>query len=171
VLKEIKYTLLLTIVPPLVASILWCIRLTCRIEHIGKEEALRGRGEKRNFICCFWHGRLLMMSFAYEGTVADRKVLVSRHRDGEFITRIIRYFGIGSIRGSHRKEGSVSGVREIIRDLKKGVTVAITPDGPKGPRYRVKEGIIELARATGDVILPVTYSASKKKRFLPGIAS
>ena len=91
------------------------------------------------------------------------KVLISRHRDGEFIARIMAYFRLGSIRGSYRKEGSISSLREIIADLKNGFDVAITPDGPKGPRYCVKEGIIELAKLTGKSIMPLTYGASKKK--------
>ena len=73
------------------------------------------------------------------------KVLISRHRDGEFIARVIRYFGLGTIRGSYGKR-SVSQVREMLAELKEGTDIAITPDGPKGPRYQMKQGIVELAR-------------------------
>ena len=120
------------------------------------------RERKEGMLACFWHGRLLAMPFAYEWPRV--KVLISRHRDGEFIARIIRYFGIGAVRGSHRKAG-VSSVREILAELKQGTTIAITPDGPKGPRYRIKQGIIEMARITQRPIVPVTYSASRKKVF------
>ena len=99
------------------------------------------------------------------------KVLISRHRDGEFIARVMKYFRLDSIRGSYRKEGNVSSLREIISDLKDGFDIAITPDGPKGPRYVVKKGIVELAKLTGRAIIPITYGASKKKLFIPGIAS
>ncbi len=99
------------------------------------------------------------------------KVLISRHRDGEFIARVMEYFHLGTIRGSYRKEGSVSSLREIITDLRNGHDVAITPDGPKGPRYKVKQGIVELAKLTGKVIVPVSYSAGKKKLFIPGTDS
>jgi hypothetical protein len=120
-----------------------------------------------NFIFCFWHGRLLMMPFA--NLRGKGKVLISRHRDGELIARVMKFFKLGSIRGSFRK-GTVSSIREIIGDLRDGYDVAITPDGPKGPRYSVKDGIVELARLTGKSIVPITYSASKKKLFSPGIS-
>ena len=92
------------------------------------------------------------------------KVLISRHRDGEFIARIIGYFGIGTVRGSYRK-GSVSSVREILTELKAGTTIAITPDGPKGPRYHIKQGVIEMAKISQRPIVPVTYGASRKRIF------
>jgi lysophospholipid acyltransferase (LPLAT)-like uncharacterized protein len=122
-----------------------------------------------NSIVCFWHGRLLMMPFANRR--GKGKVLISRHRDGEFIAKIMRYFGIGAVRGSYRKAGGISSLREIISDLKKGYDVAITPDGPKGPKYQVKKGIIELAKLTGKAIVPISYSAGKKKLFIPGTVS
>lgn len=105
------------------------------------------------------------MPFAHR---MDRaKVLISRHRDGEMIARVVGYFGLATIRGSYRK-GSIGSLREILSDLKAGYDVAITPDGPKGPRYEVKGGIVELARLTGKAIVPVTYGTRKKKPFIPG---
>jgi lysophospholipid acyltransferase (LPLAT)-like uncharacterized protein len=166
--KRLKYFLLLYMLPPFVYAVISLIRITSKISHVDGESAheIWDRGE--NSIVCFWHGRLLMMPFANRR--GKGKVLISRHRDGEFIARIIKYFGLDSIRGSYRK-GSVSSLREIISDLKKGFDVGITPDGPKGPRYVVKNGIIELGRLTGKTIIPVTYGASKKKVFIPGIIS
>ena len=101
-------------------------------------------GEGKGVIVCFWHGRLLAMPFAYEGKPA--KVLISRHGDGEFIARVIKYFGLGTVRGSYGK-ASVSSIREILAELKQGTTIGITPDGPKGPRYQIKQGIVELRKA------------------------
>ncbi|MCX8023431.1 MAG: DUF374 domain-containing protein [Syntrophorhabdaceae bacterium] len=106
----------------------------------------------------------------YANLMGKGRVLISRHRDGEFIARVIRFFGLKAIRGSYKK-GGISSTREIITGLKEGYDIAITPDGPKGPRYEVKKGIIEIARLTGKGIIPVTYGASKKKLFLPGIDS
>ena len=106
-----------------------------------------------------------MMPFAKKG--GGGKVLISRHRDGEFIARVMGFFGIGTVRGSYRK-GSVSSLREILHDLRDNIDVAITPDGPKGPRFEVKAGIVELARLSRRPLLPVSYGASKKKLFNPG---
>ena len=168
-MKAIKYFLLLNILPPCIYVILTILKMTLRFQHINRSAVDEVWDNGGNFIVCFWHGRLLMMPFAKKG--GGGKVLISRHRDGEFIARIIRFFKLGSIRGSYRKEGSVSSLRTILQDLKHGIDVAITPVGPKGPRYKVKQGIIELARLSGKAIVPVSYGASKKKLFDPGITS
>lgn len=166
-LKDVKYFLLLNILPPVIYMIITFIRLTSRIEHINRSRVDERWQRGENFIICFWHGRLLMMPFA--NIRGKGKVLISRHRDGEFIARVIRFFGLDAIRGSYRKK-TVSSVREIMSSLKHGFDVAITPDGPKGPRYKVKKGIIELARITKAGIVPVTYSAGKKKLLSHGTA-
>jgi len=162
-LKRFKYAIMLSLLPPLVYLFLILLRATLTVEHVNREavDRLWQRGE--NIIACFWHGRLLAMPFAYRGSGA--KVLISRHRDGEFIARVVRYFGLGAIRGSYRKEGSVSSIREMLAELKHGTDVALTPDGPKGPRYRMKHGIVELARLSQRPIVPVTYGATRKKVF------
>lgn len=165
--KRIKYFIMVNILPPLIWLFIVTLRSTCRITHEGGEKVfeLWDRGE--GGIVCFWHGRLLMMPFANRR--GKGKVLISRHRDGELIARVMHYFRLGSIRGSYRKEGGISSLREIMFDLKKGFDVAITPDGPKGPRYHVKKGIVELARLTGKKIIPLTYGASKKKLSIHGM--
>jgi len=153
------------ILPPLVFVFLTLLRITLTIKQKNSETVSEAWKKGNNFIFCFWHGRLLMMPFA--NLRGKGKVLISRHRDGELIARVMAFFRLGSIRGSFRK-GSVSSIREIIHDLREGYDVAITPDGPKGPRYSVKDGIVELARLTGKSIVPITYSASKKKLFNHG---
>ncbi|MCX5807707.1 MAG: lysophospholipid acyltransferase family protein [Proteobacteria bacterium] len=166
-IKRLKYFFLLNILPPIIYIIISFIKFTSQIKHINSEPAHEMWDKGENSIVCFWHGRLLMMPFANRR--GKGKVLISRHRDGEFIAKVMKYFGIGAVRGSYRKEGGISSLREIISDLKNGYDVAVTPDGPKGPKYTVKNGIIELARLTGKAIIPISYSASKKKLFIHGI--
>jgi lysophospholipid acyltransferase (LPLAT)-like uncharacterized protein len=91
-------------------------------------------------------------------------MMISQHRDGEFIARAVRQFGIESVRGSTTR-GGLSALRGMIRVFRSGANLAITPDGPQGPKHVVQIGVIELARQTGAPILPVTYSASRKKVF------
>jgi len=163
--KKIKTFLMVNVLPPLIFMFLNLLRITLRIKQINNENVIDGWEKGDNFIFCFWHGRLLMMPFA--NLRGKGKVLISRHRDGELIARVMTFFRLGSIRGSFRK-GTVSSIREIMNNLREGYDVAITPDGPKGPRYIVKDGIVELARLTGKSIVPITYGASKKKLFSPG---
>ena len=166
--KSVKQFLLVHILPPLVFLFLMLLRATLRIEHVNREQANEAWGKAGNVIACFWHGRLLLMPFAVRR--AKAKVLISRHRDGEFIARVIRFFGLGTIRGSYKK-GGVASLREMLTAVKEGWTIAITPDGPKGPRYKIKEGLVEVARLTQKPILPVTYGARKKKLSDPGTVS
>ena len=166
--KKLRQALLVRVAPPLVFIFLRLLRLTLRVKHVHREHGEQFWKAGEGVITCFWHGRLLAMPFAHRGKA---KVLISRHRDGEFIARVIQYFGLGSIRGSSGKEGKVSSFREMLSAIKEGWIIVITPDGPKGPRYKIKEGLIELARMSGRPIVPVTYGASKKKLSIPGTGS
>ncbi len=99
----------------------------------------------------FWHNRLFPFTFTHRrrGVV----VLVSTHKDGELVAGVLRIFGFGLARGSATREGSKA-VRSAIEGIKRGRSVAITPDGPRGPRYEFKEGAWRLA--TG-LRVPVLY--------------
>jgi len=154
--------------PPMVYVFLLLLRATLRITHVNRERMEQARQRAGSMIACFWHGRLLLMPFAVKGVRA--KVLISRHRDGEFIARVIRFFGLDTVRGSHRK-GGVTSIREMITAMSEGWNIAITPDGPKGPKERIKEGLLELAKISQKPILPVSYGARKKKRSIPGTVS
>ncbi len=160
--RRLKYLIMLNVLPGIVYLFLLLLGWSVRIRHVNKEAIDRLWQEGRGVIACFWHGRLLAMPFAYEGKPA--KVLISRHMDGEFIAKVVAYFGLGAVRGSHKKT-SISSMREILTELKQGTTIGITPDGPKGPRYQVKPGIVEIARMTQSPIIPVTYGASRKRSF------
>ncbi len=166
--RRIRQVLLVHVLPPLVYIFLLLLRSTLRVEHVNRELMEDVRKKAGSVIACFWHGRLLLMPFAVRGVKA--KVLISRHRDGEFIARVIRFFGLGTVRGSHRR-GGVASIREMITAIREGWIIAITPDGPRGPKQKIKEGLIELARISQKPILPVAYGARKKKRSTPGTAS
>lgn len=163
-LKRLKYAIMLHLLPPVVYLFLKLLQTTAKIEHRNEDEVHRLLMQKGGLLVCFWHSRLLAMPFAHDWSQVTAKVLISLHRDGEFIARVIRYFGIGSVRGSQTK-GAVSSVREILAELKRGTAVAITPDGPKGPRCQIKQGVIEMARISKKPIIPVAYGASKKHVF------
>jgi lysophospholipid acyltransferase (LPLAT)-like uncharacterized protein len=162
VFKRLKYLIMLNVLPGMVYLFLLLLRRSMSFKQVNREAIDRLWLDGRSVIVCFWHGRLLAMPFASAKVPA--KVLISRHGDGEFIARIVSYFGFGAVRGSHRK-ASVSSLREILSELKQGTTIGITPDGPKGPRHQVKPGIVELAKMTRSPIVPVTYGASRKKVF------
>jgi lysophospholipid acyltransferase (LPLAT)-like uncharacterized protein len=136
------------------------LQWTMSIEEVNGElvRGFWGRGE--NCIGAFWHGRLLMTPLVYGGR--GLKILISRHRDGELITRTVRHFGLGTIRGSSTR-GGIAGIKGLVRALQKGYDVAIAPDGPRGPRYKVQPGVIHVAKLSGRPIFPFTFSATPRK--------
>jgi len=117
--------------------------------------------EDRTFIVAFWHGRLLMMPLAWHG-LAPFHMLISAHRDGRIIAGAMTYFGIETIAGSTSRGGS-SALREILKRLKEGGCVGITPDGPRGPAMTVSIGIVNIARLAGVPIVPATYATSRRR--------
>jgi len=117
-------------------------------------EACLAKGEWA--VVAFWHGRLLMMPFGYPGQSAT--ILISQHRDGEYISRVAQRLGFRVVRGSATR-GGARAFRQLVQSLRDGSHVVITPDGPKGPRQRVKSGVIEIARLSGMPILPVAFGA------------
>ena len=144
-------------VTPWVASRMMRVGIaTLRRVDVGRQhpEACWAKGER--IIVAFWHGRLLMMPFGYPGAPAT--ILISQHRDGEYITRIAERLGFLVERGSATR-GAGRAFRQLVHTLKEGRNVVITPDGPKGPPRRVKSGVIELSRLSGMPILPVAFGA------------
>ncbi|HUI28177.1 MAG TPA: lysophospholipid acyltransferase family protein [Candidatus Kryptonia bacterium] len=90
-------------------------------------------------------------------------IMNSQHRDGEIATRALARWGIRSVRGSATR-GGVGGFLQLVDAYRRGYDLAVVPDGPRGPRYIVKPGVIHLAKATGARIFPVAYGARWKKQ-------
>ena len=101
---------------------------------------------KPPFIYVLWHSRILPLLALHkrEGIV----LLVSRHRDGEYLADLAQGWGYNSVRGSTQRGGEV-GLLGIVRALQGGAVVAVTPDGPRGPRERVQPGAIAAAQHAG----------------------
>ncbi|MGB5572339.1 MAG: lysophospholipid acyltransferase family protein [Thermoanaerobaculia bacterium] len=113
-------------------------------------------------ILAFWHNRQIGLI-----RVADElrpvKVLISRHGDGEIIARIVARFGIGSVRGSSTRGGKAA-VRQLVSASRQS-HLAITPDGPVGPRYHAKQGVALVAALTGLPITWISWSTDRAWRF------
>jgi len=146
----------LTLVPWLASAFLRVFARTLRRLDVGREYPEACLAKEERVIVAFWHGRLLMMPFVYPGHPAT--ILISQHRDGEYITRIARRLGFLVERGSATR-GGARAFRQLVYTLKEGRNAVITPDGPKGPARRVKSGVIELSRLSGMPILPVSFGA------------
>ena len=124
-----------------------------RVENAHVPEVFWDQGKP--FILAFWHGRLLMMMKIWRRGMPIH-MLISTHRDGLLIARTSAHFGISTIAGSSTR-GGAGALRALLKMLKSGGCVGITPDGPKGPRMRATDGVIALAKLSG---CPIRGTAS-----------
>jgi len=147
----------------LLASFIRLLHATLRVAHVGA-----GNIEHLpQFIIAFWHEHLILMLHSrYHKPI---RVLVSQSRDGELIASTFVHYGVDVSRGSTTR-GATAALREMIRTAREGSTIVFTPDGPKGPRRVVKEGLIYAAQATGLPIVPYAFAAKKKSCCTPGTA-
>ena len=112
------------------------------------------------FILCFWHGRILMMPYAWKHRDTVH-MLISQHRDGQIIARTVGHFGIRTVAGSTQRGGAAA-LRAMLKVLRAGECIGITPDGPRGPRMRASDGIVNVARMAGRPIIPMTFGANRR---------
>ena len=150
--------------PPLVAGLIRALAWTIRFRVEDPDRILQ-QEERDPRIFVFWHNRILLMSYIYERFCARRKclVLISRSRDGEFISQVARRFGLETARGSTSKGGG-GAMLEMVRELgqKNARDIVITPDGPRGPRGKVQDGVLAVAAASEVSIIPATVHYSWK---------
>lgn len=149
----------------LVGLYLGLVARTTRWTILGTEhlEAALGTGaaERRTAILAFWHERLVVMPPVLRAArraipalgAAPMHVLVSRHRDGRLIGAVGARFDMAMVHASSSR-GGAAGLRALVRLLGEGANVAITPDGPRGPRRRAAPGVAQLAALAGRPVLP-----------------
>lgn len=127
---------------------------------------------RRPVIAAFWHERLPLIPAMWlrvwraSGRRKRAFVLVSRHRDGRFIGEIIRRFHLLPVHGSSgrggQERGGAAGLRALLARLEEGDHVAITPDGPRGPRRVAALGVAQLAALSGAPIVPCSAQCSPR---------
>lgn len=148
--------------PWLAARLIRGIHKCLRTGMVGDEPLRALWAGRRPVILAFWHDQLFLMATGYYGQGA--KVMISASKDGELIARTMEYFDIGSVRGSSTRGGKAA-FREMLELAKEPFDLAFTPDGPKGPRHQVKEGVVQLARLTGRPVVPMAFACSHGRRF------
>ena len=167
-LKRATNAVKVAVVPPVGYHVIRLLSRTMTLRVEGGEHLSQRFAEGKRVILAFWHAQQLMMPLAFPGLEAH--VLISQHRDGELIRRIVARFGLDAVRGSSTR-GGAEAFRKLIRLGRSGFNLVLTPDGPKGPRQIAKVGVVQLARATGLPIVPMAFGCSKKNSSRAGIAS
>lgn len=118
-------------------------------------------------IYCLWHNRLLLCMEVYHRQTRRPDIdkglaaLISASKDGAFLAAILERFRVQPVRGSSSRRGPQA-LLELTSWAERGYTLAITPDGPRGPRYTVQEGVMSLAQLTGLPIVPFSFYAHRK---------
>jgi lysophospholipid acyltransferase (LPLAT)-like uncharacterized protein len=156
------HPVLRSLLPPAVAWVVKAIGATWRVQVLRGDIEPIVRAQRRNVIYAFWHGHLLYLMYRYRGSGVY--ILVSQSQDGDVLSRLLRYFGLPTIRGSSSRNGRRS-LRELVRLARAGASAAIAPDGPRGPRYQARSGVIILARLTAIPIIPVAVGTRWKIEF------
>jgi lysophospholipid acyltransferase (LPLAT)-like uncharacterized protein len=135
---------------------------TARIERINPEAFRVHRAARRPIVFALWHGQLLPPTWLHRHE--DMVTLASRSADGEYIARVLHHWGYHVVRGSSSRGGE-SALRELVRLIRAGRSVAITADGPRGPSEKLKLGVLHMAQLTGAALVPVGTAASRAWRF------
>jgi len=131
---------------------------TLRIEFVNKEVPDRLLSGGKNFIYAFWHGRQFILFHSHRNTGII--IPASESRDGEIQARILKRFGFDVVRGSSKRKGDRA-LLGLVDGLRKGKTIALAVDGPRGPIYDVKQGVTYLAGKLDKLIVPVATSARR----------
>lgn len=155
--------LIAALAPRVAYAYILLLRATVRLQYHNREVLEQigdgpGRGQH---ILAFWHSRFVMMPY---GCTPERIVaLISMHRDSRMLGDILERFGVSLVFGSSTV-GGARGLREVLRKVKEGYDVGIAPDGPRGPRRKIKPGVLTVARLTGLPIVPLGFSARPARR-------
>jgi lysophospholipid acyltransferase (LPLAT)-like uncharacterized protein len=154
----------------LVARLIWlivrCMAATIRFRLDDRSGYFSG-APKEAIIFAVWHNRLALSLTMYERFVLcyqpERKLgaLVSASKDGGMLARVLELFRIEPVRGSSSRRGAQA-LRELVAWGNRGYDLAITPDGPRGPCYTVRDGVIATAQLTGLTIVPASYHLTWK---------
>lgn len=156
-IKTILRSIALLIVP-FIGSVLIRFLYITNKKNFHSPESI---GNEPTIFAC-WHGELLMLPYLYSHyrKTPHAKVLISSHFDGALISKTIKYFGLGTISGSTNRNASRVLIQGI-KTLKEGYDIGITPDGPKGPRHEVADGLIAMAQKAKAKIVLVEIKPTK----------
>jgi lysophospholipid acyltransferase (LPLAT)-like uncharacterized protein len=131
---------------------------TWRVQVIGWEGIQRVMALRAPLVMITWHGRMIVPTWH----MRKRRLvaMISRHRDGEMVTRLVERLGYETVRGSSTRGGAEAAL-EILDRVKAGQIAAMICDGPRGPIYRMKPGAPFLALRAAAFVIPATFAAEK----------
>lgn len=153
--SEVKFF----IIPRLIKLVMTLVTMTCRVRWHNKAQLDELTKSDQAWVLSMWHNCSTFAPWAMRNR--GLTCMVSASRDGEYVARLGALFGNKTVRGSSSK-GSSSATRAVLKLLRSGAAVALTPDGPRGPKYQVQHGVLWLAAAGQAPIVPFHIEASRQ---------
>jgi len=153
----------------LVRYLRFCFRTT-RFAHFGLEHFRLLRRDGAPMIVVLWHEHLPLLPLFWREKLPGVApaatplcVLVSRHQDGVLIGRVLGHLGMEAVHGSST-HGGAAALRQLVAVIRRGQSVGLTPDGPRGPRRRAQPGVAALSALTGAPVLPAAVITRRHRR-------
>lgn len=156
IIKRFLEQIALIVIPLYLRMVL----ITSKIININKEKFNEYIEQNKPFILSAWHCNVFAGVIMIENL--NFHILISQSRDGDLIDTIAKKFKNTSVRGSSSK-GGIQALKTLIKLAKENKRIVITPDGPKGPAFKVQDGIITLASKTGIPIIAFHLESTKQK--------
>ncbi|MDX8397034.1 MAG: lysophospholipid acyltransferase family protein [Mariprofundaceae bacterium] len=153
-----KRKLLAWLLPKLIYGIFVFLSRSIRWDFVG-ERYQKGCAP---YLLSFWHARILMTPYAYQGW--DGSMLISEHRDGAYIADAMAMMGLMDAARGSSSQGGARAFLKMIRLARQGRSLGVTPDGPKGPAEVVQPGAVQLAKKSGLPLRAVCYAAKRHWR-------
>ena len=159
----------------LVAAYMTFVKYTTRWEVERAEQVTDIIDGGKGVIALVWHSRFMMLTSAWKKQYQLPYVLISRSREGNIVAHASHFLGLKTIRGSTRKaakgkteakaKGGAKASIDIVTALENNGCIVVTPDGPRGPRQRLGDGPLRLAKLTGTPLMPCTFAIKNRKVF------
>ena len=142
---------------------LWVRTLRFKLDDRG---GIVGASKQHPFLFAVWHNRLLLLPSIFRRFLSTRHAaaLISASRDGDLLAAFVERYGYGTIRGSTSRRGA-SALLQLAEVFAAGTNIVITPDGPRGPVYRLGQGVIFLAQKCNAEVVPGSMEFSSSWRF------
>lgn len=156
--RLVKNFLIQKILGFIAAIYIYVVSITSKIKHINNTVPEQYWKNDQPFILAFWHSQLMMISFSWKNK-KKLNILASGHSDGRFGAIIGEYFRLNNI-PTYNKNKNIS-LRPIFKLLQQNNYIGIAPDGPRGPKEKISEGIIKIAKKTKIPIIPLGFWSSK----------
>jgi lysophospholipid acyltransferase (LPLAT)-like uncharacterized protein len=133
---------------------------TLRFSYKNKNVINELEGKKLNYILTFWHGSMLIPWYVHKHQ--DLVALISKSKDGDLLSNLLKYWDYTVVRGSSTEGGEVA-LGILIDYAKNNKSIVVTPDGPKGPRHKLKAGAVITAKKSGIPLILMAVGLKSKK--------